>query len=128
MRSFLYEGDRLLDLCNLRSAGDLATELLPDYPVTDALELERSLVVAHVKELLRVLSFLDGDNLRFFQWELARYRLENIKVVLRSGFSGESPETTRRLLADLPEPLWLPLDELVAMRTSPEKMSAAIPI
>jgi len=127
MRSLLYEGRRVLDLCNLRSVADLVTELVPDYPVTSALALERFLVVAHVKELLRLQQFLYGANAEFFEWLLSRYCLENIKVVVRSGLSGEAPESTRELLVELPPPLALPLDELVAMRASPERLLAMVP-
>ena len=127
MRSFLYEGDRALDLCRARSMSDLIGELLPAYPVTSALDFERSLVVMHVKELLRVGVQLSGAFADFYEWALARYCLENVKVILRSGFSGESAETTRALVADLPAPLALPLDRLVEVRTSPASIPALIP-
>jgi len=126
MRSFLHEGDRLMPLASLRSVGDLVSRLLPDYPVTTTLDLERCLVVDHVRELLRLQQFLHGALARFYEWQLSRYTLENVKVILRSGFSGRSTEGTRTLLADLPAPLDLPLDQLVSVRSSPESIPALI--
>jgi len=124
MRSFLYEGDRLIPLAALRSVGELVSRLLPGYPVTGALDLERCLVVDHVAELLRLQQFLHGPLARFYEWQLSRYTLENVKVILRSGSSGRSAEGTRALLADLPAPLDLPLDHLVSVRSSPESIPA----
>lgn len=126
MRSFLHEGDRLMPLAALRSVGELASRLLPDYSVTSTLELERCLVVDHVKELLGLQQYLHGAMARFYEWQLSRYTIENVKVILRSAFSGESAENIRPLLADLPAPLGLPLDQLVSVRGSPESMPALI--
>lgn len=126
MRSFLHEGDRLMALAALRSVGELISRLLPDDPITSTIEFERCLVVDHVKGLLRIQQYLHGAMARFYEWQLARYTLENIKVILRSASSGESAEDTRALLADLPPPLDLPLTQLVSVRSSPESMPALI--
>lgn len=116
MRAKLYEGVRLETLTTLRNAFEMMASVFPTLSVTNRIRFEQHLVETHVHELHRVQVFLDGTNRDFFDWQLERYRLENLKVLLRGWKAGQAFEALRELMVGLPEPYELPVAELLAAK------------
>ncbi|MFH0964151.1 MAG: V-type ATPase subunit [Planctomycetota bacterium] len=123
MRSMLYEADRLRALSQLRTSGELLAALFPQRRIAGVLDFERALVETHVSELLRVWKCLYGRQADFFFWNLVRYQVEDLKVILRGAAAGEDPKRIRELLVDLPGPLALPLDDMIALRADPAALA-----
>ncbi len=114
MRSKLYEGERLEALATLRSPFELMTAVLPRTDVRDRMDFERRLVEQHLRDLDRVRALLDDANREFFNWQLERYRMENVKVLLRAWKAREAGVDVRSLLVTLPDDYALPVDRLLA--------------
>ena len=123
IRSRLYEGERLRGLLGLGSVSALGERVLPGSRATSVRGLERSLVEAHVSELVRIWRHLSGRRGEFFLWLLARYPLENLKVIVRGRAGGVGAEAIGELVARFGEPLGLPLDELIAEGVSDEQLT-----
>lgn len=114
MRAKLYEGARLDALTGLRSPFEMMTAVLPSTDVRDRMDFERKLVEKHVRDLERIRTLLDGANRRLFDWQIERYRLENVKVLLRAWKTRESVGDVRALLVALPDDYALPVDAIMA--------------
>jgi vacuolar-type H+-ATPase subunit C/Vma6 len=116
MRSKLYEGARLDALTSLRNPFELIAAVLPGTDVRDRMDFERRLVEQHVRDLNRVRTLLDGPNRAFFDWQLERYRMENVKVLLRAwkARSESAGSDVRALLVNLPEGYALSVDRLLS--------------
>ena len=116
MRSKLYEAERVEPLTSLRNAFEMMASVFPRLDVRSRTRFERTLVETHVRDLVRVQTFLQGRNRYFFDWQLERYRVENLKVVLR-GWKAQRPiDAVTELLIDLPEAYAVPVAELLATR------------
>lgn|GEM_PF-1235975 len=113
MRSKLYEGLRLEALTSLRNAFEMTASVFPDLDVRSRTRFERHLSREHVRDLRRVQLFLQKRNRHFFDWQLERYRIENLKVVLRGWKSRLSPAEVVELLVELPETYALPVEEIL---------------
>jgi vacuolar-type H+-ATPase subunit C/Vma6 len=116
MRSKLYEADRLAPLMSLRNAFEMMASIYPKLDVRSRTRFERLLVEDHVHDLVRVATFLEGRNRAFFDWQLERYRVEDLKVLLRAWKAEMRPEEAREMLIALPESYPLPVDEVLATR------------
>jgi len=113
MRSRLHEGPRLEPLTGLRNVFEMMRSLYPGTDVGGRTGFERRLVEEHIGELMRVLVFLDGPNRDFFEWQLERYRIENLKVVLRGWKLRMPREELEALLVTLPPAYALPTAKLL---------------
>jgi len=113
MHSRLYEGVRLEPLISLRNAFEMMASVFPKLDVTTRRRFEQHLVREHVHDLNRVQVFLEGRNRDFFDWQLERYRIENLKVVLRGWKARMGPDDVEPLLVELPEPYTLPVREIL---------------
>jgi vacuolar-type H+-ATPase subunit C/Vma6 len=113
MRAKLYEGARLDALTTLRTPFEMMTAVLPATDVRDRRDFERNLVEQHVRDLDRIRTLLDGANRRLFDWQLERYRLENVKVLLRAWKTRETGVDVRALLVALPDDYALPVDAIL---------------
>ena len=107
MRSGLYEGARLASLERAGNVPELAQRLGFGEVAVGALQLEALLTTRHVADLLRVARLLSGARGELSDWLLARYQMENLKVVLRFWAAGEPLERLARHLVEVPglEPL-----------------------
>jgi len=86
-RSRLAEAERLDELCRIRSLPDLARALFPESRFLTAVHLQRVLVLDQVEEISTIASKIGGSSGRFLDWLRMRFRVENLKVLVR-GFSG----------------------------------------
>jgi len=117
MRSFAYEGDRLAALGRARSVPELAKLLGFDQEAAPGpLELEARLTTRHISDLLRVDRLVAGTQGRLFDWLLARYQMENLKVILRFWSAGEPLERLARYLVEVPGLKTLPVEDLAEVR------------
>jgi len=113
MRSKLYEGPRIEALTSLRNAFEMMASVFPNLEVRSRTRFEQRLAEDHVRDLRRVQVLLQDRNREFFDWQLERYRIENLKVVLRGWKSRLSPADLTGLLVDLPEGYALPVEEIL---------------
>jgi len=114
MRSKLYEAERIEPLTSLRSTFEMAASVFPSLDVRSRTRFERALVEVHVRDLVRVRTFLEGRNREFFDWQLERYRVENLKVLLR-GWKTKLPQSDiESLLVELPTDYDLPVADVLA--------------
>ena len=116
MRGRLYEGDRLAGLEPARSIPELAERLGFGEIAVGHLQLEALLVARHIADLLKVARLLDGARGELYDWFLARYQMENLKVVLRFWVAGEPVERLARHLVKVPGLPPLPVEELAEVR------------
>lgn len=113
MRSHLYEGPRIESLASLGNAFEMTASVFPDLDVTSRGRFGRHVVREHVADLARVQVLLDGPNRTFFDWQLERYRIENLKVVLRGWKSRLRADEVTELLVELPAEYSLPVREIL---------------
>jgi len=113
MRGMLYEGDRLLRLCDLAGLEELAAELVPGETVGDAASLGQHLTARHVSGLHAVLCHLDGWRREVFLCMLRRIQVENLKVLLRCWNSRAGEEAVQRHTVPVPPELDLPVATLL---------------
>jgi len=110
-RSLLHEGDRLRSLAIEPTVPHLAERLYPREDVPDDLSLERRLLASCVEDLAGLARFLGGSALKLYTSLLDRYRVENLKALLRL-LGREGPASD--ILLPLPESLSIPVDDLAA--------------
>ncbi len=82
-RSRLAEGKRLDALCRLRTLPELVHTLYPDSEFHAAAEFQSRLVKDFAAELVDLLRYLEGSGAELLAWILARFQVENIKVMVR---------------------------------------------
>jgi vacuolar-type H+-ATPase subunit C/Vma6 len=116
MRGMMFEGPRLLALERARSLPDLAQKLGLGEVAVGHLQLEALLTTRHIADLCRVASFLQGAQDSLFHWLLARYQVENLKVVLRFWAAGEPMEQLATHLVEAPGMRRLPIEALAESR------------
>ncbi len=114
MRAKLFEGPRLEALTTLRSPFEMMSAVFPNADVRERRDFERKAVEAHVRDLDRLRVVLGGRDRAFFDWQLERYRIENIKVLLRAWKDKELAGDVTGLIATLPPHYDLPVDRLLA--------------
>ncbi len=127
MRGKLYEGDRLLPLCDTPTIEDLAARLAPGKPIGDTAGLQRYLTVQHVAALHRILTSLDGWEAEMFLWMLRHYQAENLKVIIRAWATKAGSQAISAYTVALPEPLDLPADAMIKS-PSMEALILSIPV
>jgi vacuolar-type H+-ATPase subunit C/Vma6 len=127
MRSKLFEGERVRTLASARHLPELFRQVRPLAGFAGHLEFERMLAGDFVRDLDRVLRYLDGAMFALFEWLIVRQQLENIKVALRFYGAGGSPAAAAALICPMPSWLALPLDKLLA---APDlrRFAAALPV
>jgi vacuolar-type H+-ATPase subunit C/Vma6 len=107
-RSRMAEGERLDELCRARSVPDLGRAIFPGAEISAVKDFQRRLAQALAGEISGCLKHLGADDQDFIAWLLARFQVENVKILLR-GF------LTRTPLADLqPRLVSLPADLALA--------------
>ncbi len=108
-RAALYEGERLLALADALDIQDLAARLFPHESLRDQFELELRIQAACVAELCSLGRFVSGAEAGLYQAVLERYRVENLKALLRVFRPGENGQNASGAdLVELPECCCLP--------------------
>ena len=101
-RSRLAEAERLDALCRIRTLPDLARALFAERRFPTVAHLERALVLEQVEELSGLASRLGGASGRFLDWLRMRFRMENVKVLVRGFSSGMALRDLQPHLIPLP--------------------------
>jgi vacuolar-type H+-ATPase subunit C/Vma6 len=120
MRARMYEGPRLAALASLRNPFEMISAMYPRLEERSLRGFERRLASEHVRELNRVRTLLDAQAQDFFTWQLQRYRIENLKVLLRAWKSHQSLEEVQPFLVELPARYALPVERLLGASKLPD--------
>jgi len=111
-RSRLAEGDRLEALCRLRTLPELARALMPEARFLTPSHLERVLVLDQVEELSTIASKVGGSSGHLLDWLRQRFRVENLKVLVRGFATGMALPDLKPYLVPLPDDLALDAEVL----------------
>lgn len=126
-RSRMAEGERLDGLCRLRTVPDLMRAVLPEGQFSAGGEFQRKLAADLAVELSAFAGHLDVAGADLLAWMLARFQVENIKVLLRGMLNRVPIETLREHL--LPLAAGLELDPAaLAAAESPEAFAELLPL
>lgn len=124
LRSRLFEGDRLEDLLRRHTLAEVAQAVTGEALAVPAGTLERRLAGDHVADLAGLIRHLRGAERAFFTALLARYRTENLKVIVRWRADAQPRTSPAPLLVPLPNWLEVPFERLVAAPTMPALIEA----
>lgn len=125
-RSRLADGERLDELCEVRSLDELMAVSYPDgryYPVA---AYQRRLIRDLAAELLDFSRHLAGAEASVVRWMVGRFQLENLKVILRAFTTGKSSEIPTIHLVELADELDFGAQDLVEAK-SIEQLIALLP-
>ena len=101
-RSRMAEAERLEELCRLRSLPELSRAVFPGAEISVAADFQRRLVQNLIWEIFGCLKHLDDEGGDLVAWLLARFQLENLKILVR-GFLNHKPlESLQPHLVALP--------------------------
>jgi len=114
-RSKLYEGERLRELAGAENLERLCGVLYPGEDITKCTDLERRIRRDCIDELLSLLPFLTGRAGCLYYALLERFRVENLKLILRYALSERKPEGGDVELLELPPKLSLPVKRLLSI-------------
>ena len=119
-RSRMAERARLDELCRARSLPELGRAIFPGGEFSAATDFQRRLVQDLAAEISGCLKHLDEDDQDFVAWLLARFQVENMKILLR-GYLNHSPlEILQLHLVSLPDGLGLDASALLAAKSLEE--------
>jgi len=113
-RSGLYEGERLRQLAGAENLERLCGFLHPGEDIAKCTDLERRIRRDCIEELASLLPFLAGRAAYLYYALLERFRVENLKLILRCVLSDREPERTDAGLLELPPKLSLPVKRLLS--------------
>ena len=114
MRSRLWEGDRLEDLCKRRSLSEVALASTGDGLAPSAGVVEKRLAAQHVDVLARIAGEMRGGERWFFRALIERYRVEDVKVIVRWRAAKEPVTSPAPFLLPMPEWIDVPYERLIA--------------
>ncbi len=106
-RSQLAEGQRLDELCRIRTVDELARRVYPDLRIRNASGLQRQMIRALLEELGAIADGLSGAGRDWFLWQRVRFQVENLKVLARGAARELSATALQPHLIDLPPDLAL---------------------
>jgi V/A-type H+-transporting ATPase subunit C len=113
-RSRLAEAERLEGLCRLSNLPELGRAVYPETEFQGTADFQRRLAQDPVWELNGFLKHLEGAGADLLAWMLARFQMENIKVLLRALMHRTPLEPPEEYLLSLPHGLALDVQALVA--------------
>ncbi len=113
-RSRLAEGRRLETLCGLRDIAELGRAVYPETQFKEAPEFQRRAAQDSVGELASLVSWVGGAGAALLTWFLARFQIENLKILLRAFLNREPAEVLEAHLLALPPGLALDAENLLA--------------
>ena len=125
-RSRMAEKERLGELCRARSVPELGRAIFPSTEISVTADFQRRLVRDLATEISDCLKHLDSENQEFIAWLLARFQIENAKILLRGFLARTSLETAQSHLVPLPTGLALNATALLAAK-SLEEFIALLP-
>lgn len=82
-RSQMAEGARLESLCHLQSLRELGAAVLPAVALVDTAGFQRRLIQELIREFSEYVGCLRGAGAGVLAWLLAKFEIENVKVMLR---------------------------------------------
>lgn len=82
-RSGMAEGERLYDLCRIRSLPDYYRTLYPESEFKGNIDFQRRLVYELIIELSGLSAHLSGPGADLTDWMLVRFQVENLKILIR---------------------------------------------
>jgi V/A-type H+/Na+-transporting ATPase subunit C len=111
-RSRLAEEKRLDALCRLRTLAELGHAVYPDTEPRGAEDFQSRLAQDLVRELSDWLRHLEGAGADLLAWMLARFQVENVKVLVR-GLANRVPfAELRQYIVPLPHGLAVDIEAL----------------
>jgi len=113
-RSRMAEAERLTALCRIRTLPELAHTIFPGSDFQNVLDLQRLSVYQLARELSGFLAHVSGPGARLLKWTLVRFRMENLKVLIRVCLTKSPAAEAENYLAPLPKELALPYQRLAA--------------
>lgn len=125
-RSRMAEGERLDDLCRLRTLAELGRSVFPGLEIPAVGDFQRRLAEDLVAEMVACLKHLETEEQDFIAWLPARFQVENAKLLLRGCLSHVPPEMVEPALVRLPASWELPAAGLLAAK-SPDDFAAQLP-
>jgi V/A-type H+/Na+-transporting ATPase subunit C len=106
-RGRVAEAQRLDGLCRLRTIPELARAIFPEVDLQTCAQFQRWTMEDLMLELSHSSRYLDEAGCDLLAWQLARFQVENMKVLLR-GFLDHTPlEVVQEQLLSLPQELAL---------------------
>ena len=125
-RSRLAEVSRLESLCGLQSLPELSRTVYPDTKFHAVAEFQRGLAQDLVHELFGFLKHLEGPGADLLGWMLARFQVENMKVLVRASTHRTPLETLQEYLLSVPDDLALNVKAMLSAK-SLEEFTALLP-
>jgi len=116
-RSRMAEGKRLEELCQVRNLPELGGVIFSGTELTRAADFQRRLVQDLVQELSACLKHLETEEQDFIAWLLARFQVENAKILLRGFLNSIVLETLQPRLVALPSGWELDATALLAAKS-----------
>jgi len=111
-RSRMAEAERLDGLSRIRSLPEFVQTIFPELELTRASDFQREAVNELVRELSGFLVHLSGAGIRFLDWVLVRFQVENVKVLLRVLITKTHAGDLQRYIVPLPRELALKIQGL----------------
>ena len=125
-RSRMADGERLDELCHLRTVLELSRAVRLESECPSAAQFQRRLVQDLVQELAGCARQVGGAGGEVFAWMLARFQVENVKTLVRGWVNQTSPEVLQEHLVSLPDFLALDVPRLATAK-SLEEFTALLP-
>jgi vacuolar-type H+-ATPase subunit C/Vma6 len=113
-RSQWAEAGRLENLCRLPDSFELGRAVYPDTEFHALADFQRRLTQDLVGELCGFLKHVEGPGAELLEWMLARFQVENIKMLVRARGHRVPLETPEQYLLSLPHDLALDVPALLA--------------
>lgn len=116
-RSRMAEAERLDALCAVRTLPELSRAARLDTEYQVVTEFQRRLVQDLVREIASCVRHVGGAGGELVAWLLARFQVENMKMLVRSFVNQTAPEVLQEHLVTLPEGLALDVKGLAAAKS-----------
>ena len=111
-RSRMAEAERLDTLCRIRNLPEFVQMALPGSEAASASDFQRETLNGLVKELSGFLMHVSGSGVRFLEWALVRFQVENVKVLLRVLITRTHVGDIQQFIVPLPRELALKIQGL----------------
>lgn len=125
-RSRMAEGERLDELCRIRSLSEYFRTIFPESEITGVLDFQRMLIYELIDDLSGLGAHLTAYGANFIDSTLVRFQVENLKVLIRAFLTKTPLEELYGLIVPLSGKLALDIRGLAAAQ-SPEDFVRLIP-
>jgi vacuolar-type H+-ATPase subunit C/Vma6 len=109
----MAEGPRLNALCSLGTLSELAESVIPGSGLKGPREFQRRCVSDLVREVFGLSKSLSGPGARLMNWFMVRFRMENLKVLIRVYLAEAPGSDLQAYLLPLPGKWALKVRELL---------------